>query len=99
MKGLTGIETVLREYLANKGIRERVEQAGVISAWPDLVGPQIAAATRPDAVTADGVLFVRVATSAWANELSLMAPRILMRLNDGKAGRIREIRWSVGLRE
>ena len=99
MKGMTAIGSALREYLANKGIRDRVEQAGVIAAWPDLVGPQIAAATRPEAVTADGVLFVRVATSAWANELSLMAPRILLRLNDGRAGRIKEIRWSVGLRE
>ncbi|MEO8451430.1 MAG: DUF721 domain-containing protein [Gemmatimonadota bacterium] len=94
---MTAFDSALREYLANKGIRERVEQAGVISAWTDLVGPQIAAATRPEAVTADGILFVKVATAAWANELSLMAPRILMRLNDGRAGRIREIRWTVGL--
>jgi predicted nucleic acid-binding Zn ribbon protein len=97
MKGMTAIASALREYLATKGIRDRVEQAGVIASWPNLVGPQIAAATRPEAVSADGILFVKVATAAWANELSLMAPRILMRLNDGRVGRIKEIRWSVGL--
>jgi predicted nucleic acid-binding Zn ribbon protein len=47
-------------------------------------------------VTADGVLWVRVTTSAWANELSLMAPRILAKVNQGRTGQIRDIRWLVG---
>ena len=33
------------------------------------------------------------ATAAWANELSLMTPRILARINAGRTGRVREIRW------
>jgi predicted nucleic acid-binding Zn ribbon protein len=61
-----------------------------------LVGPQIAAVTAPESVTADGVLRVRVATAAWANELSLMTPRILARLNAGRSGRVKEIRWVPG---
>jgi hypothetical protein len=47
-------------------------------------------------VTQDGVLRVRVATAAWANELSLMTPRILARVNDGRQGRVKEIRWVPG---
>ena len=39
---------------------------------------------------------VRVATAAWANELSLMTPRILARLNAGRTGRVKEIRWVPG---
>jgi len=38
-------------------------------------------------------LRVRVATAAWANELSLMTPQIIARLNAGRQGRIRGIRW------
>jgi Dna[CI] antecedent, DciA len=45
------------------------------------------------------VLRVRVATAAWANELSLMSPKILARLNAGRSGRVKEIRWSPGMPE
>jgi predicted nucleic acid-binding Zn ribbon protein len=80
-------------FLARAGLAKRVAQAGVIEDWPSLVGPQIAAVTRAESVTADGVLRVLVATAAWANELSLMAPSILARLNRDRVGRIKEIRW------
>jgi predicted nucleic acid-binding Zn ribbon protein len=86
----------LASYLRRSGFAKRVQQASVIDAWPDLVGPQIAAVTSPESVTQDGVLRVRVATAAWANELSLMTPRILARVNDGRQGRVKEIRWVPG---
>ena len=75
-----------RATSSRSGFAKRVQQAGVIEAWPELVGPQIAAVTAPESVTPDGVLRVRVATAAWANELSLMTPRILARVNDGRQG-------------
>jgi predicted nucleic acid-binding Zn ribbon protein len=90
------IAEALASYLRRSGISKRIQQAGVIEAWPDLVGPQIASVTAPDSVTPDGVLRVRVATAAWANELSLMTPRILARLNTGRQGRVKEIRWMPG---
>ena len=80
-------------FLARAGLAKRVAQAGVIAEWAELVGPQIAAVTRAESVTQDGVLRVVVSTAAWANELSLMAPRIMARLNTGRVGRIKEIRW------
>jgi predicted nucleic acid-binding Zn ribbon protein len=86
----------LASYLRRSGFAKRIQQAGVIQAWPELVGPQIAAVTAPESVTPDGVLRVRVATAAWANELSLMTPRILARINDGRQGRVKEIRWVPG---
>jgi predicted nucleic acid-binding Zn ribbon protein len=86
----------LASYLRRSGFAKRVQQAEVVDAWAELVGPQIAAVTAPESVTQDGVLRVRVATAAWANELSLMTPRILARLNDGRQGRVKEIRWVPG---
>jgi predicted nucleic acid-binding Zn ribbon protein len=80
-------------FLAKAGLAKRVGQAGIIEEWASLVGPQIAAVTRAESVTQDGVLRVLVATAAWANELSLMTPRIMAKLNAGRIGRIREIRW------
>jgi predicted nucleic acid-binding Zn ribbon protein len=50
--------------------------------------------TQPESITPDGTMFVRVATSAWMNELQLMMPDIMARLNAGRgAGRIKTIRW------
>ena len=92
----TSIAEALASYLRRSGFSKRIQQAGVIEAWADLVGPQIAAVTAPESVTQDGVLRVRVATAAWANELSLMTPRILARLNQGRQGRVKEIRWVPG---
>lgn len=87
------IKDALARYLQRAGLARRVEQAGIVSEWATLVGPQIAAVTEPDAVTADGILWVRVATAPWAQELRMMTPRILGKLNQGRAGRVREIRW------
>ena len=92
----TPLADALASYLQKQGLVKRMQQAGIVEDWAALVGPQIAAVTEPESVTADGVLRVRVASAAWAQELSLMAPRVLARLNDGRKGRVREIRWIAG---
>ena len=88
------LSEALTSYFKQAGLTKRVQQAGIIEEWAELVGPQIAAVTAPESVTPDGILRVRVASAAWANELSLMSPRILARLNAGRSGRVKEIRWS-----
>jgi predicted nucleic acid-binding Zn ribbon protein len=88
------LSEALTSYFKQAGLTKRVQQAGIIEEWGQLVGPQIAAVTSPDSVTPDGILRVRVASAAWANELSLMSPRILARLNAGRSGRVKEIRWT-----
>ncbi len=89
----TALTEALASYLKKSGFSRRLQQAEVVEAWPELVGPQIAAVTAPESVTPDGVLRVRVATAAWATELGLMTPRILARINAGRTGRVKEIRW------
>jgi predicted nucleic acid-binding Zn ribbon protein len=92
----TPMAEALASYLKQSGIAKRLQQAGVIEEWAELVGPQIAMVTSPQSVTADGVLRVHVASAPWATELGLMTPSILARLNQGRSGRIREIRWIPG---
>lgn len=88
------IGDLLGTVLKQAGVAERVEQAQIIPEWPTLVGPQIAAVTSPQSITADGTLFVAVATNGWMTELSLMEPELLRSLN-AKPGRaaVRKIRW------
>ena len=90
------IAEALASYLKHSGFSKRLQQASIIEEWAVLVGPQIAAVTAPESITPDGMLRVRVATAPWANELSLMAPKILARLNAGRSGRVKEIRWIPG---
>jgi predicted nucleic acid-binding Zn ribbon protein len=90
----TPIGAVLPGVLKESGVASRVEQANVIPEWPSLVGAQIAAVTAPQSVTADGTLFVLVATNGWMMELSLMEPELLRTLN-AVPGRtpIKRLRW------
>jgi predicted nucleic acid-binding Zn ribbon protein len=83
----------MASFLAASGLAERLGQASIIAEWPALVGEKIAAVTEPEAVTADGLLRVKVASPAWASELGLMTPVIIARLNAGRPARIRGIRW------
>ena len=90
-----GIGEAIEAYLKRRGLKRRVDQASVVDAWPALVGPQIARVTTAEGVSEDGVLFVRVATAGWMQELQMQSRTILQRLADG--GRpIRRIVWRVG---
>jgi predicted nucleic acid-binding Zn ribbon protein len=88
------IADALASYLAQSGLAQRVEQAGVVPEWHSLVGAQIAAVTQPLSVTKDGLLFVAVSTHGWMAELSMLEPELLKKLN-AKPGRhrVERIRW------
>jgi predicted nucleic acid-binding Zn ribbon protein len=53
--------------------------------WPEAVGDVIAAEARPTAERG-GVVTVSCSASVWAQELDLMAPQILPRLNAALSG-------------
>jgi predicted nucleic acid-binding Zn ribbon protein len=90
------VADVVAEFLAQRGLRDRVEQAGIIPEWAQLVGEQIAAVTEPQSITANGTLFVAVRTNAWMNELSLLEPELLKSLNaKAKRAPIKRIRWQL----
>lgn len=90
------IGEAIRAWVKQAGLSRRLAYAQAVEDWAGCVGPQIAAATRAESVTPDGVLRVRVATAAWATELSLMTPRILARVNQGRDNPVRGIRWIAG---
>lgn len=59
--------------------------ADVQRAWAGVVGPSIAVQAEPTAERG-GVVTVSCAASVWAQELDLMAPQIIERLNDALPG-------------
>lgn len=90
------MEEALKSFLAESGLAERVEQAGIVPEWPALVGAEIARVTEPLAIARDGTLFVAVRTNAWMSELSLLEPQLIAELNR-KSGRapVARIRWRL----
>jgi len=82
---------LLPRLLERRGLTAKVEAASVIPEWETLVGPGIAAVTRPVTVS-ESTLIVAVTTSPWMMELNMMKGDLLRRLNAGKrAGRIEQI--------
>ena len=90
------IGKAVSKFLVDKGLSTRVNQAGTIDDWHDVVGTQIARVTEALSITTDGTLLVAVSTSAWMNELSLMEPELIRLLNvRGSARRVRKIRFQL----
>jgi hypothetical protein len=54
--------------------------ARVVSVWPQAVGETVARNAWPARVSRDGTLHVATSSSAWAFELSQLAPTVLERL-------------------
>ena len=77
----------IRDELAPESLLADVQRA-----WRTAVGPAIAEEAQPTAERA-GVLTVSCSASVWAQELDLMAPAILERLNrlleSGQISRLR----------
>ncbi|HEY0936950.1 MAG TPA: DUF721 domain-containing protein, partial [Trebonia sp.] len=78
--------------LSARGWRERAAVGAVFGHWADIVGPQLALHTKPEAFEA-GELTVAADSSAWATQVRLMAPQLLKRLAEELGhGTVRHIR-------
>ena len=83
--------TVLADDLAPQTVLAHVQRA-----WPEVVGPAIAAEAEPTAERG-GVLTISCSASVWAQELDLMSVAILERLNAALgSGAISRLRCVAG---
>jgi hypothetical protein len=93
---LKDLKTILGTMLRTMDSPPQREQFRVWDIWEEVVGPQIAGKTRPEALR-NGVLVVSVTSSVWMQELSFMKQKILDRINQTLApATIREIRFKLG---
>lgn len=72
---------LLSQFLKRRGLDARIRQSAVLDDWPLLVGPEIAAVTRPLSIAEDGTLFVAVRSHAWMSELTMMERELLASVN------------------
>jgi hypothetical protein len=71
---------LVEKLLKGFGLDERLQQYRALIIWEEVVGPQIAARTRPIRIR-EGVLEVNVDQPTWRQQLQLMKPKILAQLN------------------
>lgn len=82
---------LLEKLLQNYGLDKRLQQYRALLIWDEVVGPQIAARARPSKIRGS-ILEVCVDQPAWMQQLQLMKPQILKKLNDQLGeGEIKEI--------
>ena len=75
---LRPIEDEIRRELGRFG--PAAGMGDIVAAWPECVGPGIAANAWPTRLARDGTLHVATSSSAWAFELAQLAGSILDRL-------------------
>jgi hypothetical protein len=71
---------VLIPVLKRKGITVSLAHLRLARAWREAVGPRISAQTKPETVRR-GVLYVKVSSSAWMQQLHYLKADIMAKLN------------------
>jgi predicted nucleic acid-binding Zn ribbon protein len=72
--------TLLTALLHELGLSKKIQQYDVVISWAEIVGERIARVTEAYKIE-KGILFVRVRTSEWRNELMMRKPEILQKIN------------------
>ncbi|MBB2912738.1 putative nucleic acid-binding Zn ribbon protein [Streptosporangium becharense] len=71
----------ITDLLAARGWEQPVAVGGVFGRWHQIVGPDMAAHTRPESF-ADGEVVVVADSTAWATQVRLLAKTLVRRLNE-----------------
>ncbi|HOF86475.1 MAG TPA: DUF721 domain-containing protein [Armatimonadota bacterium] len=96
--GQSPIGAIVGGLLKNRHLVADMRRVMILSLWERVVGAPVASKAWPETVE-DGVLVVGVTTHAWAQELTLLKPRILARYRQllGRAA-LKDVRFRVGRR-
>lgn len=86
------IESLIERAGENRFAKHKV--AIPVREWRVAVGPRIAERARPMSLER-GILVLRVATAAWANELQMLAPELVARLRV-RGFAVDQLRFRVG---
>ncbi|GAA2375679.1 DUF721 domain-containing protein [Nonomuraea africana] len=71
----------IMDLLATRGWERSAAVGGVFGRWPEIVGPDLAAHTKPEAFE-DGEVIIAADSTAWATQVRLLARTLIRRLNE-----------------
>jgi predicted nucleic acid-binding Zn ribbon protein len=75
------LDAAIEGLIDAHGWRDAAAVGSVLGRWAQIVGPELAAHTRPDGL-ADAELTVTADSTAWATQVRLLAPQLVRRLNE-----------------
>ena len=81
MSGLRSLRSLVAAWKPGSAAAAASDAGAIAAAWADVVGPAVAARTRPGALR-NGTLTIWTAGSTWSAELSFLEPSILKGLNE-----------------
>jgi predicted nucleic acid-binding Zn ribbon protein len=73
------IGTIVDALLRERGYLVQCKELGVVRAWASLVGPRLSEITECTRAE-QGILFVRVSSAAWRQEISFMKDLLLTKI-------------------
>jgi predicted nucleic acid-binding Zn ribbon protein len=79
-KEFVAAPAILKKVLKRYGLSNRVDEYAFVAKWHEIVGVEVAKRAKPERVS-NGILFIRVTDSIWAQELSLRSEKIISRVN------------------
>jgi len=92
-KGMISLKKILDKTLQSQGMDKRLRQESAVVHWEDIVGEKIAKASK--AVKIDrGTLLIEVKSCAWKQQIQMLKPDIIKKLNAQLGGDIvKDIRF------
>jgi len=91
----TRVGEVLPAVLKSLGLEKKFRELRLLEEWPDVVGPDISARTRPTRIE-HKVLYVHVDHGAWMQELHFIEQDLIGKLRERVPGvDLKKIRFSA----
>ncbi|MGA8987084.1 DUF721 domain-containing protein [Aeromicrobium sp.] len=75
------LSDLLGQVVSEQGWEGKLSDQRIFTDWTALVGPEVAQHAQVEAYE-DGEVHVRAASTAWATQLKMLAPRIVAKLNE-----------------
>jgi predicted nucleic acid-binding Zn ribbon protein len=83
------IVNVIREYLKEMNIDQKLKEVGIVSQWEKLMGKTVAIRTSQIYIR-NHILYIHVTSSVLKNELLMMRQAIIEKINEEAGERIVE---------
>jgi predicted nucleic acid-binding Zn ribbon protein len=83
------IENVIREYLREMNIDQKLKEVGIVSQWEKLMGKTVAVRTSQIYIR-NHILYIHVTSSVLKNELLMMRQAIIEKINEEAGEKIVE---------
>lgn len=84
-EGLTPLQEAVSALLSSRGLESAADLAGVMAAWPEVAGEELAARASPAALRG-GELVVEVEDAAWGTQVTLLGGELLRRFHEQLGG-------------